>query len=401
MKKYLLAVVAAIVCVVSARGQSADARLEQMMTKRVLTERDVIYNIASLTPGLYKAGKYDTVRQLVSYYERNYGNGVLVVPMRILLDIKDREFKEGLVASDPFRPGKVQSELEYETQILGLLSGFSDVCEHMVQPNYYSEEQQSHYIPYLSLIGSIADSLKRIPDLKPAERYLLNFYAHPSDTLLRVLERFEYNGTVIQRAWLTAKADRAALRGFSVGVASGVWAPTGNLSLLGPKPYLGFVIGGRAPKYSIELAMLCRFLNSANPYLVNEGDTLYTTQHHFGFYGGLDGMYELAGKRRNRLEALGGLGIDVMDVLSTTGKTKAPTTKTLASVNINAGLGYRLILTDKGREVVKNGRSVQEVKRSYLSVQVKYQYLHYNNKGGTPLDGGGWLIGLVYGAYGR
>ncbi len=401
MKKYLLAVVTAIVCAVSAQGQSADARLEQMMTKRVLTERDVIYNIASLTPGLYKERKYDTVRQLVSYYERNYGNGVLVVPMRILLDIKDRDFKEGLVASDPFRPGKVQSELEYERDILRLLSGFSEVCEHMVQPNYYSEEQQSHYIPYLSLIGTLADSLKRIPDLKPAERFLLSFYAHPSDTLLRALDGIEYNGTVIQRAWRTAKADRASLRGFSLGLTSGAWMPTGNLSLLGPKPYVGFLIGGRAPKYSIEFAMLCKFLNSANPYLVNEGDTLYTTQHHFGAYVGLDGMYELAGKRRNRLEALGGLGIDVMDVLSATGKTKAPTTKTLVSVNINAGLGYRLILTDKVRVVVKYGRSVQEVKRSYLCVQVKYQYLHYNNKGGTPLDGGGWLIGLIYGGYGR
>lgn len=401
MKKYLLAVVTAIVCAVSARGQSADARLEQMMTKRVLTERDVIYNIASLTPGLYKERKYDTVRQLVSYYERNYGNGVLVVPMRILLDIKDREFKEGLVASDPFRPGKVQSELEYERDILRLLSGFSEVCEHMVQPNYYSEEQQSHYIPYLSLIGTLADSLKRIPDLKPAERFLLSFYAHPSDTLLRALDGIEYNGTVIQRAWMAAKKERAAMRGASLSLLSGVWSPTGNLSLLGPKPYFGFTIGGRAQKYSLELAVYFKFLRSANPYLVNDGDTLYTTTHHFGAYGGLDGMYELAGKGRSRFEALGGLGVEGMDVLSATGDNKGASSKSLTSVNINAGLGYRLILTDRVRDVVKYGRSVREVKRSYLCVQAKYQYLHYNNKGGTPLDGGGWLIGLVYGGYGR
>lgn len=393
----------ALLCSIPAKylaAQSQDAQLKKMMTKRALSQSDVALNIASLVPTLYKENKIDTIKQLIGYYERNYGSGYIVSPLKFLLEIKDREFKEEM-KPPPFSAAEVSDSSFYAENILGTLYSFKELCSNMVEPGFYQEDVREQYIPYLSFIGTQAQLLKATPNLKPEEFFLLTYFAHPVDSCMNLLEDVKYNGTRVQRAWLHYRRQKEVVKGGSFGLVTGVWVPTGNLSLLGPHPYFGGVFGVRRPKFSVEINLNFRFLKSPNYYNVVAEQNLYKTNHYFGGYFGIDGMYQLIKKKKNGLELLGGVAFDGMDALKTNSKDEDAISKSINSLNLNMGVGYRLYIRQRNRVVRQWGQYKVENWTSYLAIQAKYNVINYKNAGGTPLNGDGITIGVIYGIYSR
>ena len=396
MKKLLLSIILSITCIINGWGQIPDAQIEHMMSKRVLTAGDVGLNIASLAPDLYKNNKVDTLRQLLTYFERNYGMGRSVTPLRFLLDIKDRQFKEEL---QPPSQSNISDTSYYAENILPLLRTFNKLCSNLVQPGFYTEDVRQAYIPYVALIGRLAEELKAIPALSPAEKFLTGYFAHPANDSLAMLKNERYNGTRLQRAWLAEERNNAKILGKSFAVLAGVWLPMGNLSLVGPHPYVGYVFGGRGNKFSIEANLSFRFLNSANGYTVIANQQLYNTSHYFGGYLGLDGMYELWRKRKKAVELLGGCGWDGMDAFKSNSKDKTAPVKSLNSINLNMGIGYRIFLRQRYKQSIYWGRKRLDHEISYLAFQAKYNVINYANPGATPMDGHALTFGILYGLY--
>jgi hypothetical protein len=399
MKNLLLATLLCGLGLTSVEVQAQDSRLEQMMTKRVLSQSDVSLNIASLTPGLYKSNKIDTIKQLIEYYERNYGPGYMVLPLKYLIAIKEREFEEVMKPASSVR--YISDSDYYKREIIGSLNFFKETCSKMVRPGFYTDDVRQQYIPYLSFLGTLAQELKTTPGLKPAEQFLLRFYAHPMDSVLKQLPTAPFNGTLVQRAWLAEKTKQESPIGFSMGLLTGAWVPTGNLSLLGGHPYLGYVMGGRGNKYSIELDLHFRFLRSKSEYQVIAENNLYNTDYYFGAHIGLDGMYELVRNNKHAFEVLGGAGYDGMDALQSDSKDKNAITKSLSSINANVGLGYRIFLSNRNKVTTSWGVSRLDKRISYLAIQAKYNLLNYKNEGGTSLSGNALTLGIIYGVYTR
>lgn len=403
MKKVLLPILC-LLCVYSSFAQTQDAQLEQMMTRRALSKEDVKLNIMTLAPKLYSQGKTDTIKQLLDYYERNFAQNSLFSPLSYLIKIKERNFAEELRTRYSVYPSWNDTAY-YNTYIITFLKDFKTLCANMAKPNYYGENVREAYIPYLSFIGHLATDLQSIPDLASAEHFLLRFYANPTDSILASLKDPEYNGTRVQRLWLAqflAPRKSDDVSGISLGIASGAWVPTGNLSLLGTHPYAGFIVGGRGRKFGIDANVSFRFLRAHNNYNVTVDNVGYNTHYYLGAFVGLDGNYELKRKGKNALEVLGGVAWDGFDALPGSNDDKEAPTKTIGSLNLNLGIGYRLFLTQGVHLPARWQRTARpEYRTSFLAIQAKFNYLNYHNEGGTALNGNAFTIGIIYGAYAR
>jgi hypothetical protein len=167
-----------------------------------------------------------------------------------------------------------------------------------------------------------------------------------------------------------------------------MWYPNGNLSILGPHPYLGFIIGGRYKKFMFDFNATMRMLRSANYYKVEntDNDSVYLTKDYQGYYLGADCGYSLIKTKKQEVDILAGIGWEGIDV------TIADSVyNTYPSLNVNAGLGYKVYI---------GSRDTKKASVSwYISAQAKYNFTGFNNKGGTDLAGGAFTFGIVCGCY--
>jgi len=198
------------------------------------------------------------------------------------------------------------------------------------------------------------------------------------------------------------------ISGFQLGIGTGVFAPQGNLSVLGPHVYLGLTSGWRFNKFMLDASFYYRFNNAPNNYTVNFKDTLYQTNvYHGGGYWGLDLGYELYKSRKHEVDILAGAAFDFF----TSAFNNGIDTMAFSSFNFNIGIGYKIFLrhirsatylhkyTNYHSKKTSFANITCAERYSYLAFQVKYNFLGYTNPGGTSLSGNAITVGVVYGLY--
>ena len=188
-----------------------------------------------------------------------------------------------------------------------------------------------------------------------------------------------------------------------MGVAAGAYIPLGNLSVLGPHPSLGFSFGWRFNKFMIDGDLSARYQNPATRnFMVNYKDTLYQTSSYMsGGYSGLNIGYELDKRDKHEWDILAGGGTDIFSSALNHEKY----TVDFKTFNANLGLGYKLFVKHIPKKEYPSVPSHQYNRRikvrperySYLAFQVKYNFLNYNNHGGTDLSGNAATISIAYG----
>ncbi len=170
-------------------------------------------------------------------------------------------------------------------------------------------------------------------------------------------------------------------KGFHLGLYGGAWIPGGQLAKVGRHPYAGVQIGYGSRKLILSLSIAARFLKARHPFTIQKDDSLYNSRHYSGGYFGLDGSYSLFKKGRHQWDAEAGIAVETMQGLS----IKPPDdndkiTKTLVSPNFNIGTGYKFWLKD-----------------IYIGLDLKYNFLFFNNKNATDFKGNVITVGLVFG----
>lgn len=202
------------------------------------------------------------------------------------------------------------------------------------------------------------------------------------------------------------------ISGFQLALETGVFAPQGNLSVLGSHTCLGGSVGWRFNRFMLDLSLIARLTNNTpRNYTVDFNDTLYQTNSYSGGgYWGLGLEYELFKKGKHEWDILAGAGVDFFECKFIGG---ADTTNTIVfnSVNLNFGLGYRLFLRHIRKAVYpyayyprhSNRRIITDMtcaeRYSYLAFQVKYNVLNFANPGGSDFSGNAITVGVVYGLY--
>jgi len=226
------------------------------------------------------------------------------------------------------------------------------------------------------------------------ENYVAPFFQKRADSTFR---HFDVAGKRISGWLLTADA--------------GVFVPQGHLSVLGPHLYLGGSTGWRFNKFMFNFALYGRFSNAPGDYTIKYKDTLYRTDSYTGGgYLGLDLGYALWQNRKHEVDVTAGTGMEFFDAVFGNKDSAV-----FNSGNVHLGVGYTLFIHHLkcGKYILKGyalRNSVQHRKGdpvftdiygterySYLTFQVKYNFLDFANPGGTNLSGGAITAGIVYG----
>lgn len=389
MKKYLLLLAVVLLCSGVSDAQVRDDQVEQMMTKRVLNCDDIYYNAITMIPELYLANKKDTIDAIVSYWTRNCGMNESAVAYLTLTAIKEHRFKEALEniygANAKGKTDTLSPEQYYKENIISYLTEnykFYDIQHYPEKyPHFYFEA----YVQYSNFIRSLAGSLLGEPGLSPVEHFLADYYAAPDPNKLNNLRDSIYAGTALQKAYI---GDRR-YGGIDIAIYSGLWYPQRNLSVVGSHPYIGVNIGGCTNRVLYDLSGNIRFVRSPNYYTVVRNDTAFTNDYYVGYYLGLDMGYAFLRNKTNELALLGGVAMDAIQAIANTSTSSESNGKALYSLNLNGGVGYKLYLSHRKR--------LHDEAHSYLGVQVKYNWLMYDNKGGTDLGGSALTFTLLYG----
>ena len=392
MKKTLFFLLAILLSVPAVQAQVRDNAVEQIMDKRVLTCDDIYYNSISLIPRLYREKKMDTLNAVLRYWKKNCGMNEAAVCYTILSEIENNTFKEELTNSykDTTKSNGMVDALFYKENIISYLYSNQDFAEIKDIPAEYPHFYYVAYVEYNKFIRSMAASMLNKPGLSPAERFLVRFYANPDTADISRLADSAYKGSLIQQAYMGEQE----FGGVSYGLNFGLWHPMGKLDILGNHPYLGCFLGGRSGGFSCDVVMNIAFNKTPNHYYVKKDDSVYNTNYFIGYYLGLDFGQALFRTKRNELAVLAGIAYDGISTIEPPdNSSNTDYSKTLNSLNLNAGLGYKFYYNH-----IKNKKSNNH---AYVGLQAKYNFVSYKNGGGTDLTGNSLTFTLTWGGYSK
>jgi hypothetical protein len=372
-------------------GRSQDYVLDNLMSKRLLTNDDASYNAVLHIPRLHQENSRDTINALMNFYVRNFGMGATITPYYIIERIREHRFKEQL-PSDKDTTEHVSDIGYYEDYIISYyLTWYADNYD-IADNKTYAEYYRVAYGHYFEFIKTLATETLKQPGLSAAEKYLLRFFANPDKAPFSELNNQSYNGTSLKRAWLRYNNQRSNISGFDLALMTGIWSPTGSLSRLGNHPYIGYQVGGKFNKWLVDLKLDFRFLHAAEYYTVIISGSPHLGNYFFGLNMGIDAGYELLQRRKFGLEAVGGVAYEGFDAISST-NNNSNNDGSLSTVNLNLGVNLRWYIRHK---VKSKGESW-----SYLALQPKYNFLFYHNDGGSDLAGNAFTLSLIYGGFSR
>jgi hypothetical protein len=338
-------------------GQVND--IESLMTRRELSCNDIFYNISSLIPEFYEKGSKDTLQAIMAYWEEKCGVSEVFVRCKILLSIDDGSFNESI----------------YDNDILRILRKY----QHSIKcggKNRYDYRFDNFYSDHLNeFTAKLSKTFLETKKLTAVEKFFLRIYANdPDQTIYQMLDSDELSETRIKELYVEEKRS-----GYLHSVwMLGIWLPQEHLHILGVHPYLGYKLGIKYPKLTVDLSFGVKFGNTPNTYQVYKEDKIWNTKYFLGWYVGMDTGYELFRLWNNSIDMIGGIGWDGFESLN---EKNEKMTKTLHSLNLNIGLGYKFYF--------KN--------RRYVGIDFKYNFVNFKNPHGTNLGGNTYTVNLIFG----
>ncbi len=363
MKRYLLILLTALFF-----SQAYSQDVEEMMTKKYISCNDIIYNSSFLIPEHFEKNNMDTLSAIINYWESRCGMNEALLRTKILLAINADTLNESIYDKVP---------------IISYLSIYREeqrIINKVYYGNYYWTQPIDN--SFDTFTQELAVKLKNEDENSELESFFLDFYSNNFDEIFFRLQDTSLADTKIKEDYDQAVDRFSRWPDGHFSVYSGVWIPNGKLDILGLHPILGFQGGAKYKKLLVDAIMEFKFVKSPNTYFVQKDDSIYSTTHFFGGFIGLDLGYELIKHKSHEINILGAIGWDGFDAINI-GTTNDPNrvTKTINSLNLNPGIGYR--------KYFKN--------RSYIGIEARYNFVNYKNNNGTDLSGNSITIRLKYG----
>lgn len=366
MKKYLALLFTTIVYT-----QAYSQNVEHLMTKKYTDCRDIIYNCSLLIPEYFAKNNSDTVAALVNYWEKHCGVNETLLRLKILLSINADTLNENIYG----KTNIINNLLYYREKIKRQESkhdGYGLYCDIPQTSNTFD-----------NFTKELALKLKQKKTNSELINLFLDLYSNNFDKIFLRLQDTSLIKSELRRTYYREINRELNKPEGHFSIYTGAWIPTGNISIVGNHPIIGFQ-GGMKNKKGImfDVAMEFKFGKSPNTYIVEKNDSLFSTTHFFGSFFGAELGYELINYKSHELDILGGLGWDGFDALEI-GKTNDPNriTKSINALNLNLGFGYRKYLKNK----------------SYIGIETRYNFINYQNNNGTDLSGNTLTLRLKYG----
>lgn len=406
MKKSLLTLVVFFAAIVAV-AQVPDTAMKHLMEYRVYDCYEVEYNAVLQSQRLYRQGKRDSLTALITFWKNHCTPNERIISLYLLNSIGNNTFKESIVENEFLSPrSKItfsDSDI-YEQEIFYYLKEYKRAVAGAISDNQYSlwlennyslpkdyKEYYSFYKQYYSFLKEMAMSMLGKRVYSPAEEFLIKFYARPDSVAFAELDSVKYSSTLLGKKYLASKNYHNKMHGFSSNIQMGMWLPNGPLSVLGSHPYIAYNLGGRGEVIMVDYTFGLRFGDAKNDYTVLKDGVYYNSNNYISWFTGVDIGCKLFRTRKSEVDLLAGVGYEEIQTLFEPVDDDVANTQSVKSFYANAGLAYKIYV----RDAVIRGKH----KRSYFSLQAKYNFVNYNNRGGTDLTGNALVIGLVYGSY--
>ncbi|HUU44770.1 MAG TPA: hypothetical protein VM118_03465 [Acidobacteriota bacterium] len=227
------------------------------------------------------------------------------------------------------------------------------------------------------------EMLPRTPE-GSIERLLCECFAGDCDSIFQSLKHPEYGETPLAQHYdqeiqriLAGRTDA------NLAFYSGIWIPRGDNDVLGSHPFLGVVFGGAKFGYLFNVLCEVRLLNADKSYVLGVGNRRDTTKSFTGHYLGIEAGRELVHSIRHEVFVTGGVGFDgfLYD-----NPVEGDAKRAVNAFNANVGLGYKF--------------HPRRLSRSYVGVQVVYNFIDYQRAAGTGLAGDAVSLRILVGRSG-
>jgi hypothetical protein len=343
--------------------------LEHLLTNQVADCRDIVCNCQNLMPRLAHQENTDSLWLVLQYWVNKCGESEQTLRMEILLNLKDKTFYEA----------------NYKNDLLDLLLTYKNRVEYLKANTANAGNNPDIFyksaVDFDAFTASYARELAKENDPHTLEYLLCEYYANNFDPLLSALRRNKVPHTAIQKSYAESVNKAVNEPEGNLAVIGEWWMPTQGASKLGPHPGLGLQLGIKHKKIMVDVTGILRFVKARNEYEVYHQNTVMTTRRFLGGYLGLDIGRELWRKGKSELALVGGIGYDGFEAIPEDVDAGIKS-KSINSLNINLGLGYRYYYKDGGQ---------------YLSLQPRINAVNYANKAGSDLSGNTVSIRLIWG----
>lgn len=363
MKTSAILAVALFVINLQLHAQSVEERL----TAKKPTCREVLANAASVLPELYAQKAFDSLEKAIDIIHNACLDVREVFYLRTLYSIERPSI---LLASN--MDSDFMDKLNTYAARVAVLKNRN--------PQFYDADEYK----LISFIKQWATDLLTEKNLSAEVRYLCNVFAgninNPEKELRANKDEYPELYALLQQGYINERNSGGITSAFIVGT----WMPTKDLKVLGNHPSVGISFGGRTVRDELDFALQFRFVNSKNSYDVLRQNTLYSRDAYFGGYIGVDYIRYIIHKTGYELGWLAGAGYDGFDITSfSDGNYNTDYLKPLSinSFNFNTGLRFNYFFNARG----------------FIGLQSRYNFINYGNKGGTSLRGDAISIDLLFG----
>ncbi len=360
-----LSKIAACILLLSCLVNPAHAQdLEKQLMKSRTDCGDVFINAMDLLPPLYREKEYDSIQYVVGLWEKTCGATMESAIITLLVSMEENTFYLSA----------------YDSSFILLLNDYASKFQNR---NLYGDTYIAAMQTYFQITSTWAKLYRESKVPAPTEDFICTVLAgeikNPEQAIRDNSETYPELMAFVQSL---DKEKRSGLR-TNLAFMGGVWIPTGNLSLLGAHPSIGFQAGIRDKHNQLDLTVQFRFIESANPYVIERYGSYYVRETYFGGYIGLDYSYYFATSQKTDFGITLGVGYDGFDVAEYYDDYLDPTT--IGSFNANGGFKLNYFV----------GPSF------YIGLQAKYNWINYGNPNGTNLNGDAYTIDLIFGFNGK
>lgn len=342
-----------------------------------------------LLPELLKEQHYDTIRNfLINWRNSDHPSLELIFAADALLAIETGGF-----SSYPL-PCDCQLYLsDYARELRNIDTQGSKFRYYMTVYPPYSYDATIEARSLILFIRSWARDLLSKPYLDKDELFICHTLAGDIPNPKTALDadpaacpRITHIGAALNAYTTAVTYPQHWTRG-TAAVLLGWWAPTANLrQIIGAHPSVGLDLGLRSKWHEWDITWSLRFGRPIQPYIFVRKDTAYTSNYYDGGYLGLGYTRYLIHRRFFDIGVTTGLGYDYFSVVD--GWRNNPNIAHLEPFNV-------------GSFDWNNGVRIQYFfsYKTFVGLTAKYHLIHYDNTGGTNVDGNAFTVDLSFGVY--
>lgn len=296
--------------------------------------RDVSISCSELYQKYIEEGKYDSASMLVSYWQGKCDLTEPVLRAKLLLALLTGVYPDTQIPPD------------FYSYILN----FKQRMDMIQDMKLFLYNYNRYYLGFVPVGGdfdrfTIQTAYKLKSKFEPGttRSLLCNLYSGNADTVISNIKSGVYDQSIVGVEYKEQLRKLLKKTEVNLALMTGLWIPTGGLTVLGVHPEFGFQGGIKFKKFNFDVTLLLSFLNSAHDYYARRpglSDSLILTNHYLGGYIGLDFGYDIFQKRRHEVQLLAGAGGSGFDALNEN-KDKGYKAESVWSYDFNIGTGYR------------------------------------------------------------